>query len=103
LEQSCNLTDVKIELLIDENKISAEIVTIRARNILSGIIKLSRDADLVLMGGRTGEFLELLFLKSLTQEITERVPCPVLWVKEYEERLPIWKAVLSPSKRRISE
>ncbi len=93
----------QMQYLIDENKISAEIVTIRARNILSGIIKLSRDADLVLMGGRTGEFLELLFLKSLTQEITERVPCPVLWVKEYEERLPIWKAVLSPSKRRISE
>ena len=38
------------------------------------------------MGGESGDFIELLFAKSLTKEITEQVNCPVLWLKEYEER-----------------
>jgi hypothetical protein len=38
------------------------------------------------MGGKTGDFIELLFSKSLVREITEQVECPVLWLKEFEER-----------------
>jgi basic amino acid/polyamine antiporter, APA family len=36
--------------------------------------------------GKTGDFIELLFSKSLVREITEQVKCPVLWLKEFEER-----------------
>ena len=46
------------------------------------------------MGGRSGDFLDLLLGKSLTQEITEKVDCPVLWVKEYEERKSFWAEML---------
>jgi hypothetical protein len=50
------------------------------------------------MGGRGGDFLELLLAKSLAQEITERVDCPVLWVKEYEERESFWASLWKPLK-----
>jgi hypothetical protein len=51
------------------------------------------------MGGRSGDFLELFLGRSLAQEITEQSSCPVLWVKEYEERLPFWKLLLKPLKK----
>jgi hypothetical protein len=49
-------------------------------------LKLSVGHDLLVMGGKTGDFIELLFEKSLVREITEQVKCPVLWLKEFEER-----------------
>ena len=76
----------QINALLIENNLSAKIVTIVDSDILRGILKLSADSDLLVMGGKTGDFLELLFAKSLVREITEQVECPVLWVKEYEER-----------------
>ena len=76
----------QIDTLLHENKISAKIVTIVDQDILQGILKLSADNDLLVMGGKTGDFIELLFSKSLVREITEQVECPVLWLKEYEER-----------------
>jgi hypothetical protein len=51
------------------------------------------------MGGKTGDFLELLLGRSLAQEITEQSRCPVLWVKEYEERKPLWKLLLKSPKQ----
>jgi hypothetical protein len=38
------------------------------------------------MGGMRGGFLELLLSRSLSREVTERIACPVLRVREYEER-----------------
>jgi amino acid transporter/nucleotide-binding universal stress UspA family protein len=76
----------QINTLLEENKITAKIVSITDSDILQGIIKLSIGKDLVVMGGKTGDFIELLFSKSLVREITEQVECPVLWLKEYEER-----------------
>jgi amino acid transporter/nucleotide-binding universal stress UspA family protein len=76
----------QINKLLKENNISAGIVTIQHSDILQGIIILSSESDLVVMGGKTGDFIELLFSKSLVREITEQVKCPVLWFKEYEER-----------------
>jgi amino acid transporter/nucleotide-binding universal stress UspA family protein len=76
----------QINTLLEENKITAKIVSITDSDILQGIIKLSVGKDLVVMGGKTGDFIELLFSKSLVREITEQVECPVLWLKEYEER-----------------
>jgi nucleotide-binding universal stress UspA family protein len=65
-------------------------------DVLEGVLQKARRADLLLMGGKTGEMVELLFARSLTQEITERVDCPVLWIKEYEERRSFWATLLSP-------
>ncbi len=47
---------------------------------------MAKYTDLLVMGGKSGDFLELLFSKSVAREITESVDCPVLWLKEYEER-----------------
>jgi nucleotide-binding universal stress UspA family protein len=47
---------------------------------------MAKNADLLVMGGKSGDFIELLFSRSLAREITEQVSCPVLWLKEYEER-----------------
>jgi amino acid transporter/nucleotide-binding universal stress UspA family protein len=88
----------KIEEILKENSISAEIKILRDTDILKGIVDESLNADLVLMGGKTGDFLELLFGRSLAQEITEQSACPVLWVKEYEEREPLWKLLLKSPK-----
>jgi len=52
----------------------------------------------MLMGGKSGDFVELMFGLSLTREITERTNCPVLWVKEYEERESLWKSLFKPFK-----
>lgn len=77
---------IKNDLII--NNLSAEIVTIIDSDVVSGIVKLSKKADLMVMGGKSGDFIELLFAKSLTKELTEHAHCPVLWFKEYEERKP---------------
>ncbi|HUW05972.1 MAG TPA: amino acid permease [Williamwhitmania sp.] len=69
-----------------ELKYSAEIETVVDTDILHGILGLSKKSDLLVMGGKSGDFIELLFAKSLTREITEQAPCPVLWLKEFEER-----------------
>jgi amino acid transporter len=88
----------QIRQIMKEHSLPAEIEIVIERDIIKGIMKKSKDVDLVLMGGRTGDFLELLFAKSLTQEITEQVKCPVLWVKEYEERESFWVSLFKPYK-----
>ena len=67
-------------------------------DILTSVVDESRNVDMILMGGKTGDFLELLFGRSLAQEITEQSVCPVLWVKEYEERESFWKLLLKSPK-----
>jgi nucleotide-binding universal stress UspA family protein len=86
----------EIRRTIQENTGSAKLEVVMAKDVLKGILEQSKDADIVLMGGRTGDFLELLFGRSLSQEITEQVKCPVLWVKEYEEPRSLWKTLLKP-------
>jgi amino acid transporter/nucleotide-binding universal stress UspA family protein len=76
----------QIQKIIDENALTAELKIIKDQDVLRAIIRESKNMDLVLMGGRSGDFLELVFAKSLAQQITEQVKCPVLWLKEYEER-----------------
>ncbi len=85
-DQEKNKKIEQINNLLLENKISAKVVTIVDSDIVKGILKLSAENDLLIMGGKTGDFIELLFSKSLVREITEQVECPVLWLKEYEER-----------------
>jgi basic amino acid/polyamine antiporter, APA family len=98
IAQQNNKVDL-INTLLVENNLSAKIVTIVDSDILRGILKLSADSDLVVMGGKTGDFLELLFAKSLVREITEQVECPVLWVKEYEERESFFLSLFKTQKK----
>ena len=88
----------QINEIISENSLTARIEVIDNTDVLNGIIRESIDADLVLMGGRSGDFLELMLKKSLIQEITESVKCPVIWLKEYEERPSFWSALFRPFK-----
>ncbi len=89
----------QINALLIEDKISAKIVSIINSDILQGILKLSSGYDLIVMGGKTGDFLELLFAKSLVREITEQVECPVLWLKEYEERESFFLSLFKSQKK----
>lgn len=83
---------------LKEYALAAELTVAKARDVLQGIVDLSKDADLLLMGGKTGDFMELLLAKSLSREIAERVHCPVLWVKEFQEPEPFLKAVIQGKK-----
>ena len=91
--------EAKVKELINENSIPAEIKIVKDADILITIVNQSKAADLILMGGKTGDFLELLLGRSLAQEITEEAACPVLWVKEFEEREPLWKLLLKSPKK----
>jgi nucleotide-binding universal stress UspA family protein len=82
--------------LMAKNALEAELKILHNVDILRGILAEARDVDMILMGGRSGDFLELFLGRSLAQEITEQSPCPVVWVKEYEEREPFWKLLLKP-------
>ncbi|HKJ82137.1 MAG TPA: amino acid permease [Ignavibacteriaceae bacterium] len=89
----------EIDEIIKENSLNAKVKSIIERDVLHGIVKNAKDSDLVIMGGRSGDFLELMVKKSLAQEITEQVKCPVIWVKEYEERPSFWTTLLKPLKK----
>lgn len=85
----------KIEELMQANSLQAQLEIVENQDILTGVIKESKKADLIIMGGLSGDFMELLFRMSLTREITEQAKCPVLWVKEYEERESFWTALFT--------
>jgi len=91
--------ELKVKELIKQNSLDAEIIIIKDADIVKAIVDQSSKVDLMLMGGKTGDFLELLLGSSLAQEITEQSSCPVLWVKEYEEREPLWKLLLKSPKQ----
>ncbi len=93
----------RIEQLMSEYDLSAQVSVSRNRDVLNGVLRLSRNADLIVMGGRSGDFLGLLFGQSLTQEITERAGCPVLWVNEYEEQKSFWKRLKEPVRKTDEE
>jgi amino acid transporter/nucleotide-binding universal stress UspA family protein len=85
---------------ISENVPSATFKVIFERDVLKAILEESKKMDIILMAGRGGDFLELLLARSLSQEITGQVKCPVLWLKEYEERSSFWVDFFKPSKKR---
>jgi amino acid transporter/nucleotide-binding universal stress UspA family protein len=89
----------KINTFLKENDLSAKVVTVVDSDILRGILKLSAGNDLLVMGGKTGDFLELLFAKSLIREITRQVECPVLWLKEFEERESFFISLFKSQKK----
>lgn len=84
---------------LEAHDVRAEYHIVRNKSIANGVAEASKHADLLLMGGRSGDLFELLLAKSLSREITLRVTCPVLWVREYEERTSFWRALWSKSER----
>ena len=91
--------ELKVNELVKDNSLDAEIIIVKDADIVKAITDESRKVDLILMGGKTGDFLELFLGRSLAQEITEQSACPVLWVKEFEEREPLWKLLLKSPKQ----
>lgn len=91
--------ELKVKAIVDENSLAAEIIIVNDVDIVKSVVDESRKTDLIIMGGKTGDFIELLLGRSLAQEITEQSACPVLWVKEYEEREPLWKLLLKSPKQ----
>jgi nucleotide-binding universal stress UspA family protein len=89
----------EIRQVLQENSPEAKLEVVIEKDILKGILEHAKRVDLILMAGRTGDFLELLFAKTLSQEITEQVKCPVLWVKEYQEPKSFWATFLKPYHR----
>ncbi|TFH61419.1 MAG: amino acid permease [Candidatus Zixiibacteriota bacterium] len=77
----------------------ADLRVIEDKNIANGIIAQAENVDLLLMAGRTGDFLELMFKKSLSREIKDRVGCPVVWVREFEERESVWLSLFRSDKK----
>jgi nucleotide-binding universal stress UspA family protein len=86
---------------LEKHNLQAKIDVVADEGVLQGVIKFSKKADLILMAGRTGDFLELLLRRSLVQQITEETDCPVLWIKEYEERESFWISLLKSSPKEI--
>jgi nucleotide-binding universal stress UspA family protein len=86
----------EVKRIIAESAPSAELKILTERDIYRAIMTQARGIDLVLMGGRSGDFIELLLSKSLSQAITENVKCPVIWAREYEERGSFWASLLKP-------
>lgn len=93
-ERVAEMTEL-IRERIAAGKFEAEVTIARNRSIRQGVAGRSRDADLLVMGGRSGHLFGLLLARSLTQEITESAACPVLWVNEYEEHRSFWKTILT--------
>lgn len=89
----------KMQELFSGQGAKADLRVIADKNIANGIIAQTKDVDLLLMAGRTGDFLELMFKKSLSREIKDRAGCPVVWVREFEERESVWLSFFRSGKK----
>jgi amino acid transporter/nucleotide-binding universal stress UspA family protein len=83
----------EIGKLIEDQKLPAKLEVLETDSVLRGVLRQARGADLIVMGGQSGDFIELLAGRSLTLEITEQTKCSVLWLKEYEERPSFWTSL----------
>ncbi|MCB1060218.1 MAG: amino acid permease [Calditrichaeota bacterium] len=88
-----------IKTLVSENGFQTQISAIHDRDIVSGVLQNTNKSDLIVMGGHTGDFVKLLLGRSLGEEITEQAECPVLWVREFEEREPFWISIFKPLRK----
>ncbi len=86
----------EVERLRESSQLQASIERVVSSDVLHAVLRQARQADLLVMGGRTGDFLQLLLGRSLSQEITDESPCPVLWLTEFEEKESFWAAMFRP-------
>jgi basic amino acid/polyamine antiporter, APA family len=89
----------KARSIARDSGLQARFKEIQRRDIREGVVRESKHADLLVMGGRSGSLLGLVFGQSLTQEITEHSICPVLWFNEYEEQPSFWKLLFTRTQR----
>jgi amino acid transporter/nucleotide-binding universal stress UspA family protein len=86
----------EIEELREASRLRAKVELVSSHDVLQGILQQAGQADLLVMGGRSGDFLQLLLGRSLSQEITDEAPCPVLWLTEFAEKESLWAAIFKP-------
>jgi amino acid transporter/nucleotide-binding universal stress UspA family protein len=63
----------------------ARLTVVQHEDVVDAVVQASRRADLLLMGGRSGSFWEMMAAGSVTEAITHGARCPVVWAEEYEE------------------
>ncbi len=85
-----------VQRAVRDNRLSANLVTVEAWDVVKAVQQHARHMDLLVLGAHSGGFWRLLLGRSLAQDITEQVGCPVLWIKEFEDRQPFWRSVLRP-------
>jgi amino acid transporter/nucleotide-binding universal stress UspA family protein len=83
--------------------LDAAVDVVYSPDVARAIVQQSRRAGMIVMGGRTGGFLQLLLGQSLSQEITENAHCPVLWLIEFEEKQSLWAAMFKPFPKEETE
>lgn len=84
--------------LVRRNCPEARVKLIEDEDVAEGIVRETARADLLVMGGRSGTFWEMLIAGSLTEDITRRAACPVVWVEEYEESASLLARLLGRSR-----
>lgn len=84
---------------LNENNMNALVKIIDDTDVLHGILNISDHYDLIVLGRSQSDLLEILFAKSLSKEIAEHAKCPVLWIKEYEERESFLKSLFKTHKK----
>lgn len=75
----------KVEERVRADYVGAGLTLVRSDDVVRAVVSEANRTDLLLMGGRTGSFWEMLAAASLTEDITRQARCPVVWVEEYEE------------------
>ncbi len=93
----------QVEELVQSKCPSARLKLIEDEDVVSGVVREARKGNLLLMGGRSGSMLEMLAASSVTEDITRRAPCPVVWVEEYEEAESMLARLLIPPRPAIQE
>lgn len=100
-ERTRQLREVQVQ--VKAAKLDAKIEVVYDKGVRQGVVQLARSADLLMMGGSSGDFLELLLGRSLAQEITEDSPCPVLWIKEYEVKRSFWASLFTTKAKEVTD
>jgi amino acid transporter/nucleotide-binding universal stress UspA family protein len=89
--------------LLLENKLPPKVTILHNRDVVQPIVERAVKSDLIVMGGRAGDFVKLFLGYSAGQEITELTDCPVLWVREYEEQPSLWTTLFAGPKKETAE
>lgn len=81
--------------LLTRNGLDPDISIRHNQDVVQGVIEQSIARDLIVMGGRAGDFVKLFFGYSIGEEVTELAPCPVLWVREFTVQPSLWSAIFA--------
>jgi nucleotide-binding universal stress UspA family protein len=85
-----------VEQILQQRCPFAVLDLVEDSDVVRGVIRQAKDADLVLMGGRSGTLLEMLAASSVTEDITQQLTCPVIWAEEYEESESMLARLMKP-------